>query len=58
MQGLPNAPIYDVSLTNCDFGAVKNPSVVANVIGLKLKNVKIDGKVVQSLEGSTISKPA
>jgi polygalacturonase len=58
LQGLSNAPIYDVMMRNCIFGTVKNPSVVKNVVGLKLENVKIEGKVVESLEGSTISKPA
>jgi polygalacturonase len=56
LQGLANAPIYDVTMKNCTFGTVKNPSVVKNVIGLKLENVKIEGRVVQSLEGSTVTK--
>ena len=56
LQGLTNAPIYDVTLKNCTFGTVKNPSVIKNVIGLKLQNVKIDGKVVENLEGATITK--
>jgi polygalacturonase len=58
LQGLSNAPIYDVTMKNCTFGTVKNPSIVKNVVGLKLENVKIEGKVVESLEGSTTSKPA
>jgi len=49
LQGLDNAPIFDVSLKNCTFGTMKNPSVVKNVIGLKLTNVKIDGKAVETL---------
>jgi polygalacturonase len=56
LQGLSNAPIYDVTMKNCSFGTVKNPSIVKNVVGLKLENVKIDGKVVENLEGSTITK--
>jgi hypothetical protein len=56
LQGLNNAPIYDVTMKNCTFGTVKNPSIVKNVVGLKLENVKVDGKVVESLEGSTITK--
>jgi len=58
LQGLANAPIYQVTMKNCTFGTVKNPSVVKNVVGLKLENVKIDGKVVESLEGSTMTKAA
>jgi polygalacturonase len=58
LQGLPNAPIYDVTMKNCTFGTVKNLSIVKNVVGLKLENVKIGGKVVDRLEGSTITKPS
>ena len=56
LQGLANAPIYQVTMKNCTFGTVKNPSIVKNVIGLKLENVKIEGRVVESLEGSTVTK--
>ncbi len=49
LQGLDNAPIYDVTLTNCTFGTVKNQSVLKNVKGLKLTNVKVDGQVVDKL---------
>ncbi|MEQ1921141.1 MAG: glycoside hydrolase family 28 protein [Pyrinomonadaceae bacterium] len=49
LQGLDNAPIFDVSLKNCTFGEIKNPSVIKNVKGLKLSNVKIGGKPVDSL---------
>jgi len=56
LQGLNNAPIYDVTMKNCTFGTVKNPSIVKNVVGIKLENVKIDGKIVESLEGATITK--
>ncbi len=49
LQGLAGAPIYDVSIKNCTFGALKNSSVIKNVQGLKLNNVKVDGKVVDKL---------
>lgn len=49
LQGLDNAPIYDVTMRNCEFGTVKNPSVLKNVRGLKLDNVKVGGKVVDKL---------
>ena len=42
-------PIYDVTMRNCEFGSVKNPSIVKNVRGLHLKNVKIGGKLTESL---------
>jgi len=49
LQGLDNAPIFDVSLKNCTFGEIKNPSVIKNVKGIKLSNVRIGGKIVDSL---------
>ena len=49
LQGLDNAPIYYVSLSNCTIGEMKNPSIVKNVKGIKLKNVKIGGKLTDSL---------
>ena len=49
LQGLENAPIYDISLTNCTFGEMKNPSVIKNVMGLRINGVTIGGKPVISL---------
>lgn len=49
LQGLDNAPIYDVTMRNCTFGTLKNASIVKNVNGLKLENVKIEGKIVAKL---------
>jgi polygalacturonase len=49
LQGFENAPIYDVTLRNCTFGKMKEPSVIKNVRGLKLENVKFGGKVVDNL---------
>lgn len=49
LQGFENAPIYDVSLSNCSFGEIKNASVIKNVRGLELKNVTVSGKKVVSL---------
>ncbi len=49
LQGLDNAPIYDVSLKNCTFGEMKNKNVIKNVKGIKLENVTIGGKKVDSL---------
>ena len=49
LQGLDNAPIFDVVMRNCAFGAIEKPSVVKNVKNLKLENVKIGGKVVDNL---------
>ncbi|MBC7900327.1 MAG: glycoside hydrolase family 28 protein [Saprospiraceae bacterium] len=49
LQGFDNAPIYEVTMRNCTFGTVKNPSIVKNVRGIKLDNVKVGGKVVSEL---------
>ncbi|MGD9590473.1 MAG: glycoside hydrolase family 28 protein [Pyrinomonadaceae bacterium] len=49
LQGLDNAPIYDVTMRNCTFGSVKNPSIVKNVKGLKIENFRIAGRVVEKL---------
>jgi polygalacturonase len=49
LQGLDNAPIYDIVMKNCAFEAIEKPSVVKNVRGVRLENVKINGKVVENL---------
>lgn len=49
LQGLDNAPIYDVQMKNCTFNTIDKPSVVKNVRGVKLENVKVNGKVVDNL---------
>src|SRR5688572_13987472 len=49
LQGLNNAPIYDVALKNCAFGKMRSPSIIKNVRGLKLVDVKVGGQVVEQL---------
>jgi polygalacturonase len=49
LQGLDNAPLFDIRLKNCTFEAIEKPSVVKNVRGLKLENVKVNGKIVDKL---------
>ncbi len=46
LRGFDNAPIRDVVLRDCDFEGVEKPNVVENVVGLSLRNVKINGKTV------------
>jgi hypothetical protein len=58
LQGLDNAPIYDIVMKNCTFEAIEKPSVLKNVRGVKLENVKINGKVVDSLENAVLKKSA
>jgi polygalacturonase len=49
VQGFKNAPIYDLRLENCTFDKVENPSIVKNVENLVLENVRLNGKVINSL---------
>jgi polygalacturonase len=45
-QGFANAPIYNVSLRDCDFRRVAEPNVIKNVKGISFRNVKINGTPV------------
>jgi polygalacturonase len=49
LQGLDNAPIFDVVMKNCTFDALDKPSIVKNVRGLRLENVRVGGRVVDNL---------
>lgn len=46
LRGFKNAPIGDVRLMDCSLQGVEKPSVVENVRGLQLSNVRINGKLV------------
>jgi polygalacturonase len=46
VQGFKRAPIFNLSLEDCIFENVEEPSIVRNVEGLKLRNVRINGKLV------------
>jgi polygalacturonase len=58
LQGLDNAPIYDIVMKNCTFETIEKPSVVKNVRGVRLENVKINGKIVDNLENAATKKTA
>ena len=49
VQGFENAPVYDLRLKDCTFENVERPAVVRNVSGLRLENVRVNGKVVDKL---------
>lgn len=49
LQGFPNAPIYGLTLKDCRFDGVTEPSIVKNVRGLKLQDVTVNGRPVRSL---------
>ena len=46
MQGFANAPVYDLRLKDCAFENVAAPSIVRNVSGMMLENVRVNGKPV------------
>src|SRR5262244_3042298 len=46
LRGYRHAPIDDVHLTNCIFVNVAKADVLENVKGLRLSNVKINGKTL------------
>ena len=49
IQGLENAPIYDITIKNSTFDNVAKGNIVNNVKGVKLDDFKINGKVVEKL---------
>ncbi len=48
-QGLPQAPVNDVTLRDCEFNQVTMPSIVKHTRSVKLENVRVNGAVVQTL---------
>jgi len=46
LQGFPNAPITNVQLANCTFDNTAEPSILKNVQGLELRNVRVNGKAL------------
>lgn len=49
IQGLDKAPIYNVSIKNTTFDNVQKGSIVKNVQGINLENVRINGKMTDKL---------
>jgi len=49
VQGLTSAPIYDLRLKDCKFENVAEGSIVKNVSGARLENVKVNGKILEQL---------
>lgn len=49
IQGLANAPVYDVSIKNTTFDNVEKGNIVKYLKGENLNNFKINGKVVDKL---------
>ncbi len=50
VQGFKHAPVMNLQLENCTFANVAEPSIVKNVEGMNLKNVRINGRLVERLD--------
>jgi polygalacturonase len=48
IQGLAEAPIRNLSLSDCTFDNVAEPNIVKNVLNATLNNVKINGREISS----------
>jgi polygalacturonase len=48
-QGLPNAPVGDITLKDCDFNGVTKPSVVKFTKSVKLTKVRVNQQQVETL---------
>jgi hypothetical protein len=48
-QGLPQAPVDDLTLRDCEFDGVTQPSIVKHTRSVKLDNVRVNGRRVQEL---------
>ena len=48
-QGLPGAPVTDITLRDCSFDGVTQPSIVRHTERLVLDNVRVNGKRVETL---------
>jgi polygalacturonase len=48
-QGLPKAPVNDLTLRDCSFGGVSQPSIVKYTREVKLEKVRVNDKWVQEL---------
>jgi len=49
-QGLPNAPIERVRLSDCSFDGVTQPSILRHTERVTLANVRVNGRAVSALD--------
>jgi polygalacturonase len=49
LRGFRNAPIENITLNGCEFNGVEKGNLVENVRGVSLRNVRINGKPVNSI---------
>ena len=48
-QGLPQAPVNDITLRDCEFDGVTEPSIVRHTRRVEVRNVRINGRRVSAL---------
>ena len=48
-QGLPGAPIRDITLRDCRFDGVGSPSIIRYTDGLRLDRVRVNGRYVDTI---------
>jgi polygalacturonase len=48
-QGLPKAPVNDITLRDCSFDGVTQPSIVKHTRSVKLEQVRINNELVREL---------
>jgi polygalacturonase len=48
-QGLPKAPVNDITLRDCEFSGVTQPSIVKHTRAVHLERVRVNDKLVQEL---------
>ena len=48
-QGLPQAPVNDLTLRDCEFNGVTQPSIIKHTREVKLEKVRVNEKLVQAL---------
>ena len=48
-QGLPQAPVNDLTLRDCEFNGVTQTSIIKHTREVRLEKVRVNEKLVQSL---------
>jgi polygalacturonase len=48
-QGLPQAPVSDITIRDSEFAGVTQPSIIEHTREVKLENVRVNQRLVQSL---------
>jgi hypothetical protein len=48
-QGLPQAPVDDITIRDSEFGGVTQPSIIRHTREVRLERVRVNDKLVQEL---------